>query len=71
MNHKEHYTRREGKDTWRSEGTTGAATYNPDGSLKRLDVYSTKPGETHDHTWLKQEPDGSYEFKSEKHDNHK
>ncbi len=76
MSHREHYTRGEGKDTWRIKGdknvtgSTGKAEYNPDGSLKRLDVYTTGPSSSHGHTWLKQLEDGSYEFEYEEHDNH-
>lgn len=70
MSHKEHYTQYEDKDTWRGNGTTGTAKYNPDGSMNRLDAYSTKHGSTHGHTWLKQKPDGSWEYKYELHDNH-
>lgn len=70
MSHKDHYTQYEDKDTWRGNGTTGTAKYNPDGSMSRLDAYSTKHGSTHGHTWLKQKPDGSWEYKYELHDNH-
>ena len=70
MSHKDHYTQYEDKDTWRGNGTTGTAKYNPDGSVSRLDAYSTKHGSTHGHTWLKQKPDGSWEYKYELHDNH-
>lgn len=70
MTHKDHYTRYGDKDTWRGNNTTGTAKYNTDGSLKRLDVYSTKPGSSHVHTWFKQNPDGSWKFKCESHKNH-
>lgn len=70
MSRKDHYKQYEGKDTWRVGKTTGKAEYNKDGSLKRLDVYSTKPGTTHIHDWLKQSKDGSWKFKHETHPNH-
>ena len=70
MSHKDHYTQYEGKDTWRGNGTTGTAVYDSNGSMRRLDVYTTKPGASHGHTWLKQESDGSWTYKYESHGNH-
>ena len=51
---------------------SGKATYNPDGSLKRLDNYSlsSSSGDKHHHEWLKQRSDGSYEYGHGEHDNH-
>lgn len=52
--------------------SSGKATYNSDGTLKRLDAISPSSSseEKHHHEWLKQKPDGSYEYGHGEHDNH-
>ena len=43
----------------------GHVTYNPDGSIRRMDAYSSfdnKDSSKHIHEWVKQNPDGSYEY---------
>ena len=54
--------------TQNDDGSTkmrGHVTYNEDGSVKRLDAYSSfdkKDPTKHVHEWVKQNQDGSYEY---------
>ena len=51
---------------------SGVAKYNDDKSLSRLDNYSPSSDDDgkHHHEWLKQNPDGSYEYGHGEDDNH-
>ena len=75
MSHKEHYTQKPGQDSWRTKNesgktvSTGSASYNSDGSLKRLSSISPT-GTKHGHTALTQKEGGSYEFYYGLHKNH-
>lgn len=72
------YKRHDGYDKYRNTdnaGNTtnkGKATYNEDGSLKRLDNISpsSSSSDKHHHEWLKQTSDGSYTYGHGEHDNH-
>lgn len=72
------YKQRDGYDVYHNkddEGRTinkGRATYNEDGTLKRLDNYSpsSKSGSKHHHEWCKEKDDGSYKYDHGEHDNH-
>lgn len=63
------------KNTDKDTGSTknrGKATYNSDGSLKRLDNISPSSSDStkHHHEWLKQKSDGTYEYGHGEHKNH-
>lgn len=72
------YKQYNGRDKYRNtdaDGHTinsGKATYNSDGSLKRLDIISpsSSNADKHHHEWLKQTSNGTYEYGHGEHDNH-
>ena len=72
------YKQYDGYDKYRntddsgSTSNSGKATYDRDGSLKRLDNYSPSSSNDskHHHEWLKKNSDGSYEYGHGEHDNH-
>lgn len=75
MGHK--YTQHDGYDKYKvtdGEKTThnGRADYNDDGTLKRLSdiAPASSDPESHYHTWMNRQPDGSYDFGCEMHKNH-
>jgi hypothetical protein len=71
------YKQHDGYDKYRNtdnDGKTknsGKATYNEDGSLKRLDNISpsSSNSDKHHHEWLKETSSG-YEYGHGEHDNH-
>ena len=72
------YTQHDGYDKFRStdknDNTThsGKATYNEDGSLKRLDIISpsSSSDDKHHHEWLYRDSKGNYKYGHGEHDNH-
>lgn len=70
------YKQHDGYDKYESSKrdggfNNGKATYNPDGTLKRLDnISESRDPDSHNHTWLKQRSDGSYEYGNGTHKNH-
>ena len=72
------YSQRDGYDKYHNkddDGNTtnrGKATYDNDGTLKRLDNISpsSRSSDWHHHEWLKKNSDGSYEYGHGEHKNH-
>ena len=49
----------------KDDGSTkmsGKITYDDDGSLKRMDAFSSFNGSDHVHEWVKKREDGTYEY---------
>ena len=73
---KDKYNQSEGHDSYKSSKrdggfNSGYAEYNDDGTLKRLsNISESKEKDSHNHSWLNQKPDGTYEFGNETHKNH-